>query len=330
MLVGLTYDLRSEYLAQGYSLEQTAEFDKIDTINSIDNALTRLGYETLRIGNIKQLVSFLHSGKSCDLVFNIAEGMFGLAREAQVPALLDAYEIPYVFSDALVLAAALHKGIAKTIVRAHGVPTADFLVIENVSDLKNITIPAPWFIKPAGGGTGIGINASSMVHNLSDLQIRAGRLLHEYGQPVLAESFLAGPEYTVGIVGTGNAARSIGVLTVEVVSEADQGVYSYQSKQDYKDSVKYTLSVDPRITEACNETALSAWRALGCRDGGRVDLKYDNNGQVNFLEVNPLAGLHPIDSDLPIICNQQGMEYVELIKSIMDSAVSRIPQTVCT
>ena len=64
--------------------------------------------------------------------------------------------------------------------------------------------------------------------------------------------------------------------------------------------------------------ALAAWRALGCRDGGRVDLRCDAAGQPQFLEVNPLAGLHPDHSDLPIICTLAGIPYDELIGRIVE------------
>src|SRR5678816_2406019 len=123
MKVGITYDLRAEYLSQGYGEEETAEFDSIETIDAIDDALRSLGNETVRIGNIRSLTKRLAAGERWDLVFNIAEGMYGIGREAQVPALLDAFAIPYTFSDPLVLAVALHKGITKTLVAALGIRT---------------------------------------------------------------------------------------------------------------------------------------------------------------------------------------------------------------
>ena len=99
--IGLTFDLRDEYLKAGYSEDETAEFDRAETIDAIESTLQSLGYETDRIGNIKQLTARLVDGDRWDLVFNICEGMYGIGREAQVPALLDAYQIPYTFSDAL-------------------------------------------------------------------------------------------------------------------------------------------------------------------------------------------------------------------------------------
>jgi len=120
---GLTYDLRDDYLAEGYSAEETLEFDRKDTIDSIEHTLRDLGYLTDRIGNIKSLVRRLASGDRWDIVFNIAEGVAGFGREAQVPAILDAYGIPYTFSDPLILTLTLHKGMTKHIIRDLGIPT---------------------------------------------------------------------------------------------------------------------------------------------------------------------------------------------------------------
>src|ERR1700690_2618699 len=109
MKIGLTYDLRQDYLAEGYSLEETAECDKLDTVEGIEAALIELGYATDRIGNGKKLVGRLAAGDRWDLVFNFAEGWHGVAREGQVPAILDMYQIPYTFSDPMVLGLALYK-----------------------------------------------------------------------------------------------------------------------------------------------------------------------------------------------------------------------------
>src|SRR5512137_2348649 len=116
MKVGLTYDLRDDYLAEGYGEEETAEFDRISTIEAIDSTLQQLGYATDRVGHVRSLVARLAAGDRWDMVFNICEGMFGIGREAQVPALLDAFSIPYAFSDPLVLALSLHKGMTKMVV----------------------------------------------------------------------------------------------------------------------------------------------------------------------------------------------------------------------
>ncbi|HOC76918.1 MAG TPA: D-alanine--D-alanine ligase [Deltaproteobacteria bacterium] len=324
MHIGITYDLRDDYLREGYGHEQTAEFDRVDTIDGIDAALKSLGHGTDRIGNVRHLVRRLASGDTWDLVFNIAEGMYGVGREAQVPALLDAYRIPYTFSDPLVLALTLHKGLTKTVIRAAGIPTADFAVIEDPADLQSLDLPPPLFAKPVAEGTGKGISESSRVDTHEQLSLLCTKLMHEFRQPVLVETYLPGREFTAGIVGTDNDAAVIGVMEVLFRNHHEgEKIYSYHSKSNYEELIDYVIP-EREVVQACSDLALAAWRALGCRDGGRVDIRMDSLDRPNFIEVNPLAGLNPVHSDLPIICRLLGIPFQDLIARILDSAMQRI------
>ena len=170
MTVGLTYDLRSDYLKEGYSEEEVAEFDRESTISGIEDALNELGYKTDRIGHARQLVNRLANGDRWDLVFNICEGMHGIGREAQVPAILDLFSIPYTFSDVLVLSLTLHKGMTKRVIRDAGIPTPDFAVIHSIDQLSGVNLPFPLFVKPNAEGTGKGISAMSKVNSAEELK----------------------------------------------------------------------------------------------------------------------------------------------------------------
>jgi len=324
--VGLTYDLRSQYLSEGYSEEETCEFDRDDTIDAIENALQCLGYQTERIGNARQLIKELLAGKRWNIVFNIAEGMYGLGREAQVPAILDVYNIPYTFSDTVVMALSLHKGMTKRLMRDSGIPTAEFRVIEHESEIFSNPLPFPVFAKPVAEGTGKGIGSFSKINNDIELQRQAGYILQRYRQPVLLEEFLPGREFTVGITGTGMNAVALGVLEVILNKDAEQDAYSYTNKENCEELVIYKTASGIEA-EQCISVALKVWNCLGCRDSGRVDLKLDKYGNPNFLEVNPLAGLHPEHSDLPILAHLVGISYKDLIRMIMDSAIQRIKKT---
>jgi len=320
---GITYDLRDDYLAEGFSAEETLEFDRADTIDAIEQTLQDLGYLTDRIGNIKSLVRRLASGDRWDIVFNIAEGMAGLGREAQVPAILDAYNIPYTFSDPLILTMTLHKGFTKNVVRDLGIPTPDFAVIETEDDIGKVKIPLPLFAKPVAEGTSKGITAASKISSRKQLFHVCRTLLSTFRQPVLVEHFLPGREFTIGIAGTGKDAIALGVMEVHLKDNAEKDVYSYVNKENCEELVVYRLANDT-MAKMAKETALAVWRGLGCRDAGRVDLRADVQGIPNFMEVNPLAGLHPEHSDLPIICNLSGITYNALIDMIMRSALKRL------
>jgi D-alanine-D-alanine ligase len=326
MKIGLTYDLRSDYLAEGFSEEETAEFDSPVTIDGIDNALIELGYQTERIGNAKRLMARLAQGDRWDLVFNFAEGMYGIARESQVPAILDVYDIPYTFSDPLVLCLALHKGITKSVVRQAGIATPDFAVVERPDDADKIDLPFPLFAKPVAEGTSKGITGASKIRDRASLKSVCADLLKQFNQPVLVETFLPGREFTVGITGTGGDAKVVGTMEILLLANAEAEIYSYSNKENYTDRVRYKWirqSEDPIAAEV-ERLALDSWSVLNCRDGGRVDVRCDADGRPHFLEVNPLPGLNPERSDLPIICRFVGVPYVELIGRIVRSAIQRV------
>ncbi len=324
MRVGITYDLRDDYLKEGYSLEETAEFDRADTIEAIDEALKNLGHKTVLIGNAKSLVAKLAKGQTWDLVFNIAEGMYGVGREALVPALLDAYRIPYTFSDPLVLTLTLHKGMTKTVVRDAGVLTADYFVVNDAADIPGTRLAYPLFVKPVAEGTGKGISDASRVTNDEELRSICVHLLREFRQPVLVETYLPGREFTAGIWGTGGDAQVIGVMEVLFRDKEDgEMIYSYSNKSNYEEMIVYSIP-EEQVVHACSELALLAWKALGCRDGGRVDIRMDASGRPNFIEVNPLAGLNPVHSDLPILCRLNGVPYQSLIERIILSTLRRV------
>jgi D-alanine-D-alanine ligase len=324
MRIGLTYDLRAEYLALGYGEEETAEFDQQGTIDALAGAIESIGHSVDRIGSARALVKRLAAGDRWELVFNICEGLAGYGREAQVPAILDVYGIAYTFADPLAASVCLHKGWSKLIVRAAGVPTADFAVIETPADIERVDLDFPLLGKPIAEGTGKGVTPRSVVRSAPELQALANELLDHYKQPVLVETFLPGREFTVGIVGTGAAARAVGSIEIVLLQDAEPDVYSYTNKEECEKLVEYrhVTRADPLVAQA-ERLALDAWVALNCRDGGRVDIRCNERGEPKFLEVNPLAGLHPTHSDLPMIATAVGMRYAELIRAIVDSAAER-------
>jgi len=318
--IGLTFDLKEDYLKLGYTNEEVAEFDAPETIDALELAITSMGFEVIRIGNIFSLVNFLNSGNRCDLVFNICEGMFGIAREAQVPCLLDAYRIPYVFSEPDILNLTLDKGLTKLVLKQDGIPTAEFKVISQLSELQSINIAFPLFVKPVAEGTSKGIDGFSLVENQEQLEESVDYLLKTFHQPVLVESFLPGREFTVGITGSGDDTKALGTMEIMLNEHAPHPIYSYSVKKDWEKYASYKIANDPVAME-CAEIAVDIWKKIKGKDAGRVDFRLDANGKPNFIEVNPLAGLNPVYSDLPILARLNGISYQQLIAMIMNSAL---------
>ena len=325
MHVGITYDLKDDYLRRGYSYEQVAEFDRVETIDAIACTLERQGHTVTRIGCALSLMERLGRQERWDLVFNIAEGARGQARESQVPAMLDVVGIEYTFSDPLVLAVCLDKRLAKLVVSQAGVYTPAFAVVTDAHSLQELRLPFPLFAKPLAEGTSRGVTAASKVESQGQLEAVCSTLLEQYRQPVLVERFLPGREFTVGILGTGTRARALGALEIHLDGQGDREVYSYDNKQMFEDRVRYTLAHDEEA-QAAAALALHAYRALGCRDGGRVDVRNDETGRPCFIEANALAGLHPEISDLAILSKLQGIQYDALIEEIMTSALARLSE----
>ena len=323
MHIGFVYDARDEYLAEGFSEVAVAEFDSESTLAEITAALTRCGATVDRIGRGQTLARRLAAGDRWDLVFSIAEGLSGRAREAQVPAVCELFGQPYAFSDPLTMAATLDKGVAKRLVRDQGVPTADFAVLRRPAEARGCTLPFPLFVKPIAEGTGKGCAAASRVNGVDELEAVVARLTSEFSQPAIAETFLPGREFTVGILGNGADAQVIGVLEIAIRPEVDDRVYSFANKEDCETRVIYRMADDAEAWMA-GQIALRAYHALDCRDAARVDLRSDAHGVPHFLEVNPIAGLHPTHSDLPMLTSMSGRSYDWLIGGIVDAAAKRL------
>lgn len=322
MRIGFVYDLRTDYIKMGYSEEETAEFDSEETVSSIETALKECGHQVERIGNYFALQKKLAAQKTWDLVFNIAEGMHGLGRESLVPCVLDAYGINYTFSDPMAISLTLHKGMAKHVLKGCGIATADFEVVNTAEEIDRVKLPFPLFVKPAAEGTGKGITNRSVVTNITELKEMCTELLAVYRQPVLVETLLTGREFTVGVMGQGAKAHSVGVM--EVVSRKNEGVfvYSYENKEHCEKLLDYTI-VTGELADRVADAAVRAYQVIGCRDAGRVDVRLDEKGVPNVIELNPLPGLHPTHSDLPMIWTKSGKSYRQLICGIAARAKER-------
>jgi D-alanine-D-alanine ligase len=322
LLAGITYDLRTDYLDRSFTEEELAEFDRPDTIQSIEEALNRIGYETDRIGNLRSLVRHLESGRRWDFIFNIAEGFYGFGRESAVPAILESYRIPYTFSDPMTMGLTLHKGMAKHVMRSLGIPTPDFLVVHVLDDLKRFNLPFPVFAKPVAEGTSKGIDRGSRITGMPQLEERCDSLLRRYRQPVLVESYLPGREFTVGLVQNGCAGPDTLITEIDYLIPDHDRIYCFETKENCEQIVEY-LPVNDPTADRCMDLALETWQGFGLRDAARVDIRLDTEGNPSVLEVNPLPGLHPEHSDLPIMWSREGLPYIELISRITRSCLSR-------
>ncbi|MEH2296856.1 D-alanine--D-alanine ligase family protein [Nostoc sp.] len=324
LLIGLCYDLKADNLKAGCSASEVMEFDNEDTIIGLEAALFQLGHQVERVGNGRELALRLAKGDRWDLVFNIAEGLKGRSREAQVPAVCELFAQPYTFSDPLTCALTLDKALTKMVVRDRGFLTAPFEVVSTTAEATAVSLPMPVFLKPVAEGSSKGITGHSLVKEREEL-VNTYQLLRQlFQQSVLVETFLPGREVTIGIIGNGSNSRVVGVMEVIFTGQAEAFAYTTLNKDEYLERVSYRLLIDPEpLAAQARHLALDIYHTLGCRDAARVDLRCDASGVLQFMEVNPLPGLDYIRSDLVIMGRLGGVTYTEIIAEILESAWQR-------
>src|SRR6266568_461792 len=202
MRIGLTYNEKPESASAAEppsTNDAFAEWDDPSTIAAVEQALGPCG-SVIRLEADQFFPQELALARP-DLVFNMAEGLHGQSREALVPAICEYLNIPYTGSDPLTLALSLHKGRTKETLAYRGVPTAPFTCIETPGQIERMALTYPVFVKPVAEGSGKGVFASNLCANVAALRERARFLLERYAEPVLVETYLPGPEFTVAILG---------------------------------------------------------------------------------------------------------------------------------
>ena len=327
MDIGLAFDLKSDFPpSAGGPDDRLEEYDSERTVDGIAAVLAARGHAVRRLGGGRRFLEAVLR-EPPELVFNIAEGAGSRSREAHVPAVCEMLGIPCTHSDPLTLAVTLDKQTAKKLVAAAGVATPRSFVAERVEDAARVEIPFPLMAKPLCEGSSMGVRAGSRCDDRAQLERQVARLLADYREPALIEEFCAGPEFTVGILGTGADARAIGVMEIAPRrGRTEDFIYSIEVKRVFSENVAYHVP-PPRPAEfvaRLERIALAAYRALQCRDVGRVDLRCTKEGTIKFIEANPLPGVNPGWSDLCVLAEKAGWSHERLIGGILDAALARL------
>lgn len=322
--VGLTFNLKRVIAKSPGDDDSQAEYDSPATIASIRSALESFGHDVVELEATPELPALLGASK-LDVVFNLAEGQHGRNRESQVPALCELLSIPYSGSDPATLSLTLDKGLAKRIVRQHGVPTPEFLVMRTGNERLPPDLRLPAIAKPVAEGSSKGVIKASVVKDEVELRALAREIIGKYKQGALVETFLPGREFTVGLLGEKRPRVLPPLEIVFLKPQSEHPVYSFEHKQALSDEVRYDApaNLDARLLAEIESVAREAFVALGCRDVARIDLRLDAAGRVNFIECNPLTGLTPDWSDLCMIAKSAGMAYRDLVGEILAPAIRR-------
>ncbi|MFO7526884.1 MAG: D-alanine--D-alanine ligase [Ignavibacteriaceae bacterium] len=314
------------------STDTYAEWDTWETINALKDALEKFHNVTLIEANEDAFNKFRELRP--DIVFNIAEGAYGVNRESQIPAMLDMLRIPYTGSDALTLGICLDKARTKEILSYYGIPNAKFKVADSIDDVKNISFDFPLMVKPVCEGSSKGIYSSSFVNNEDELYSEVNRITVEYNQSALIEEFLPGREFTIAVLGNGNEARTLPIIEI-VYDRYPEGIvplYSFEAKWilDTKESQFDVFDcpaiLDPDLEAKIKKITLDTYNILHCKDWSRVDVRLDKNGEPGIIEINPLPGIMPDpteNSSFPKAARAAGMNYDEMINSVLYAAAKR-------
>src|SRR4030042_1121802 len=333
MKIGLAYDLKEAVVPASSCPEDTLdEYDAPEAVAAIADALENLGHSVVKLGGGKEFIANILQN-NVDFVFNISEGLGNhKSREAQVPSILEMLDIPYSGSDPQCLAICLDKSLTKMLVAAAGIRTPKWQFITNHMQLKEMTyddIPLPAFVKPAYEGSSKGIRFGSRAETALRIAEAAAELLEHYNQPVLVEEFIAGDEVTVSIIGN-SPPKILGIMRVLHRHGNTDFIYSLEVKRDWEQLVDYECpaQLETGILEEITNSSLKVFKVLGCRDLARLDFKLSSEGVPYFLEINPLAGLNPKSSDMPIMANKLGWTYQAIISAILNAALERYPQCI--
>jgi D-alanine--D-alanine ligase len=316
--VGLAFNMKRIGSSDGDDRE--AEYDSPETIEALAKAIESHGHTVVPLEATPELPRVLMTS-SVDVVFNIAEGISGRNREAQVPNLCELLGIPYTGSDSATLSICLDKALSKRMLRDVATPQFQ-LLLTGREKLRPFKYPV--IVKPNAEGTSKGITAKSVKDDEAGVREVAREIIERYGQPALVEEYIVGRELTVGLLGE-KRPRVLPPMEVVFLRPSERPVYDYECKQDWEKHVRYEVPAPLTKEElrAVERTCRSTFMALGCRDVARVDLRLAPDGTVHVIEVNPLPGLTPDYSDLCLIANGAKIDYRSLIGDILSGAIKR-------
>ena len=312
--------------------DRYAEWDDIHTIRAVEAALASRHRVSLVNAAADPWAEF--RSLRPDLVFNIAEGLNGASREAQIPAMLDYLDLPYTGSDPVTLGLCLDKQRAKEVLSYHRIPTPRFSVVRSLAEIPQ-RLRYPLLVKPTLEGSSKGVTDKALVHDRKGLLRQVDWVLANYGQPALIEEFLPGREFTVALLGNGASLRTLPIVEIDfsTLPTGVNPIYSFEAKwlwDQEEDPLKIfacPAPLEPLLQRSIEETCKRAFNALGCRDWCRIDVRLDARGVPNIIELNPLPGILPRpeqNSCFPKAARAAGLTYDAMILSVVDAACQRL------
>jgi D-alanine-D-alanine ligase len=272
---------------------------------------------------IKRLEEFMPrvlKGERPGLVFNVSYGIQGQARYTHVPSILEMVGIPYVGSGPLAHGLALDKVVAKMIFHQQGLPTPEFRVVNPWESDIALDLRFPLIVKPKNEAVSFGVR---IVESQEELREAVQTIFDAFQQPAIVESYVAGREINVGLIGNSPAEA---LPPVELTFGNDgPPIYTYEDKtrkNDRRVGFECPADIGSDLTAEAQRLARRAFEALGCYDCARVDMRLDAEGRLHLLEVNSLPSLGEHGS-YTIGAEHAGLDYAALANRLVEVASAR-------
>lgn len=333
--VAFLYNIRHQYPDTNDPQSQLeTDFDDPATIDCIVKHLQNCGYEVLPIEANREAYLKLYENKDkIDIAFNYSEGIFGNDREAHIPSFLEMLQIPYTGSTPLTQALVLNKAKSKEILRANELPVLPHQVFSSSSDELTQQLSFPVIVKPLAEGSSAGITNKSVVYSKDELSNQLSWVFATFKRPVLVEKFIDGREFSISLLGNPPKILPFVEPDHSKLPDGYQKIDSLEVKWVIEEqSAEDEYLICPAITNKelkskLTEICLRVWKALEIRDFCRIDLRCDRDENPYVLEINSPAGLLPPEisttSYFPLAARKAKIDYDNLLKTIIDSAVKR-------
>jgi D-alanine-D-alanine ligase len=321
--VGLTYNLKTGI--KSVNEDDEADLDDLETVLQIKSSIESTGSTVVLMEAGENIVNTLIENP-VDIIFNIAEGLKGRGREAQIPALLNLLGIPFTGSDETTLGIALDKALTKRVVMSENINTPKFQLFNTKEEKLKKKLKFPLIVKPNAEGSSKGISDLAVSHNEAELYSKIDDLITKYNCNVLVEEYIRGREFTVGIIGNGTNFTVLPIMEIMFTNNSNENLYSYRVKKESATSIfcECPANISPKLTKTINKIAQKIFTVLDCKDVARIDLRIEEDTNIPyFIEINPLPGLVDDYSDLVVIYKQTGKSYDDLIITILNEALSR-------
>jgi D-alanine-D-alanine ligase len=288
----------SRYDAAG---EEKAVLGVLEAVEAVNLGLIELDYKVSLVPLAPPIDQALQKLRTLevDIVFNLFEGFCGSPEtEALIPETLDEIGVPYTGCPPRILRLALDKAETKIILMAAGIRTPDSQLL-TPDNLDTFHLVYPCMVKPRKDDASHGISSDSMVKDFAALEKQVKALHKTYGGSILVEKFLTGREFNATVMGNSQfRVLPISEIVYDLPPDIPR-ILTFAAKWE-PDSPLFAGTravcpavIEPEVKDRIGEVARAAFRAVGCRGYARVDMRMDEEGQLNVLEVNPNPDISP-------------------------------------